>query len=90
MVFDFSGHAGQEVVLKSDSFDLLQFRVSAAAVSDTSALPAALRPLTRIPESQAIKTRRLTLDENMDMVQQSMGMLLNNTHWHMPVTEKPV
>jgi spore coat protein A len=24
------------------------------------------------------------------MVQQSMGMLLNNTHWHMPVTEKPV
>ncbi len=24
------------------------------------------------------------------MVQQSMGMLLNNTPWHMPVTEKPV
>ena len=26
----------------------------------------------------------------MDLVQQSMGMLLNNTPWHMPVTEKPV
>jgi spore coat protein A len=26
----------------------------------------------------------------MDMVQQSMGMLLNKTPWHMPVTEKPV
>jgi spore coat protein A, manganese oxidase len=24
------------------------------------------------------------------MVQQSMGMLLNKTPWHMPVTEKPV
>jgi spore coat protein A len=90
VIFDFSAHAGKEVVLKSDSFDLLQFRVSAATVGDTSGLPATLRPLARIPESQAIKTRRLTLDENMDMVQQSMGMLLNNTHWHMPVTEKPV
>ena len=39
---------------------------------------------------QAVKTRRLTLDERMDLVQQSMGMLLNNTPWHMPVTEKPV
>ena len=90
LVFDFSSYAGQEVLLKSDSFNLLQFRVSATPVSDTSALPPMLRPLPRIPESQAIKTRRLTLDENMDMVQQSMGMLLNNTHWHMPVTEKPV
>jgi len=90
LIFDFSGHAGQEVLLKSDSFDLVQFRVSAAPVSDTSALPATLRPLTRIPESQAIKTRRLTLNEKMDMVQNSMGMLLNNTPWHMPVSEKPV
>jgi spore coat protein A, manganese oxidase len=90
LVFDFSSHAGQEVVLKSDSFDLLQFRVSAVEVSDQSALPAVLRPISSIPESQAIKTRRLTLDENMDLVRQSMGMLLNNTPWHMPVTEKPV
>jgi spore coat protein A, manganese oxidase len=91
LVFDFSGHAGQEVLLKSDSFELLQFRVSAAAPANgDEALPQVLRPLPRIPESQAIQTRRLTLDENMDMVQQSMGMLLNNTPWHMPVTEKPV
>jgi len=90
LVFDFSGHAGQEVMLKSDSFDLVQFRVSAAPVSNGGELPAVLRPLTRIPETQAIKTRRLTLNEKMDMVQQSMGMLLNNTPWHMPITEKPV
>ncbi len=90
VVFDFSAHAGQEILLKSDAFNLVQFRVSSAAADDGSALPPVLRTLPRIPESQAIKTRRLTLDENMDMVQQSMGMLLNNTPWHMPVTEKPV
>ena len=42
------------------------------------------------PQSRAVMTRRLTLDERMDLVQQSMGMLLNNTPWHMPITEKPV
>jgi spore coat protein A len=90
LIFDFSAFAGKEVVLRSDSFDVLQFRVSAAPVKDMSAIPATLRPLARIPESQATKTRRLTLNENMDIVQQSMGMLLNNTPWHMPITEKPV
>ncbi|HEX3892516.1 MAG TPA: multicopper oxidase domain-containing protein, partial [Terracidiphilus sp.] len=49
-----------------------------------------LRPIERIPESRAVRTRRLTLDETMDKVQQSMGMRLNNTPWHAPVTEKPV
>jgi spore coat protein A len=58
--------------------------------TDTSSLPPNLRSVERIPESRAVKTRRLTLDERMDLVQQSMGMLLNNTPWHMPVTEKPV
>jgi spore coat protein A, manganese oxidase len=91
IVFDFSSHAGKELLLKSDSFELLQFRVAptaSAAVGD--ALPQALRPVPRIPESQAVKTRRLTLDEKMDGVKNSMGMLLNNTPWHMPITEKPV
>ena len=37
-----------------------------------------------------MKTRRMTLDETMDKVQQSMGMMLNNTPWHMPMTERPV
>ncbi len=90
VIFDFSPHAGREILLKSDSFNLVQFRVSASPVADTSALPATLRTVARIPESQAVKTRRLTLDERMDMVRNSMGMLLNNTPWHMPVTEKPV
>jgi spore coat protein A, manganese oxidase len=89
-VFDFSAHAGENILLHSDSFEIMQFRVAAKGVADTSSLPPALRTYARIPESQAVKTRRLTLDERMDPVQQSMGMLLNNTPWHMPVTEKPV
>jgi spore coat protein A len=90
IVFDFSAHAGKNVILRSDSFDIMQFRVSSSAVNDTSVLPTTLRTIERIPESRAVKTRRLTLDEAMDKVQQSMGMKLNNTPWHAPVTEKPV
>ena len=61
-----------------------------AKVTDDSSLPSALRPVERIPESSAVKTRRLTLDETMNEVQDSMGMMLNKTPWHAPVTEKPV
>jgi spore coat protein A, manganese oxidase len=90
LVFDFSSHAGENILLHSDSFDIMQFRVTAKGAPDSSALPPALRTYEKIPESRAVKTRRLTLDENMSLVQESMGMLLNNTPWHMPVTEKPV
>ena len=91
VIVDFSAHAGEKLIMQSESFDILQFRVAAKVSSpDTSAVPATLREVERIPESRAVKTRRLTLDENMNMVQESMGMLLNNTPWHMPVTEKPV
>jgi spore coat protein A len=90
IIFDFSGHAGKKIVLKSDSFEIMEFRIAASGAKDDSSLPSALRPMARIPESSAVRTRRLTLDETMDKVQESMGMLLNNTPWHMPVTEKPV
>jgi spore coat protein A, manganese oxidase len=90
IIFDFSQHAGEKIILKSDSFDIMQFRVASTGAPDSSSLPPALKTVPRIPETQAIKTRRLTLDETMDKVQQSMGMMLNNTPWHMPVTEKPV
>jgi spore coat protein A len=90
-IIDFSAHAGQQLLLKSDAFELLQFRVAPVSTASEAggALPKTLRSIARIPESQAVKTRRLTLDENLDGVKNSMGMLLNNTPWHMPVTEKP-
>ncbi|MGA3227615.1 MAG: multicopper oxidase [Acidobacteriaceae bacterium] len=90
LIFDFAPHAGENILLRSDAFEIMQFRVAAKSTPDPSSLPPALRSFSRIPESSAVKTRRLTLDERMDPVQQSMGMLLNNMPWHMPVTEKPV
>jgi spore coat protein A len=90
LVVDFAPHRGAKVLLMSDAFSLLQFRVGAARVSDPSVLPAVLRPVPRIAESSAVLTRRLTLDEQTNMVAESQGMLLNKTPWHMPITEKPV
>ena len=89
-VFDFSAHAGENILLRSDAFEIMQFRVAAKGSAGCLFSSAELRSYATIPESRAVKTRRLTLDERMDLVQQSMGMLLNNTPWHMPVTEKPV
>ena len=90
LIVDFSQHRGARLVLASDTFTLMQFRVSASRVSDDSAMPVALRPVPRIAESAAILTRRLTLDEQTNMVAESQGMLLNKTPWHMPITERPL
>jgi spore coat protein A len=90
IVVDFANHRGAQVLLQSDSFVLMQFKVAAARVSDPSALPASLRAVPRILESAAVQTRRLTLDESVNNVAESTGMLLNNTPWHMPITERPV
>ncbi len=90
VVIDFSAARGAKIQLESQPFELMQFRVGTSPVTDTSTLPRALRPVPRIAESTAVRTRRLTLDETMDMVAQSVGMLLNKTRWSAPITEKPV
>jgi spore coat protein A len=89
LIVDFSRSAGKQILLSSDSLRLMQFRVSTRRTRDTSSLPPSLTSLLRIPESQAIKTRRLTLDEHLNLADQSVGMLLNNTPWDAPVTENP-
>jgi spore coat protein A len=91
IVVDFAPLAGTTVKLVSDSFDILEFRVAKQGAAETSAVPAVLHaPVVQAKEADAVRTRRLTLDERMDGVQRSMGMLLNNTPWHAPVTEKAV
>jgi spore coat protein A len=90
LVVDFALHRGTRVLLSDDAFALMEFRVSAVAVSDPSELPAKLRPVPRTAESSAVKTRWLTLDELKKGMSASGGMLLNKTPWHMPITEKPV
>jgi spore coat protein A len=90
LVVDFSQHRGAQLVLKSDAFVVMQFRVSAQKIAETSSLPAALRPVPKIPESQAVQTRLLTLDEYVNKAGNPVMLLLNASHWKMRVTEKPV
>jgi spore coat protein A len=89
LVVDFSSHRDEEMILKSDAFVVMQFRVSGEKVNDASSLPAALRPVPKIPESQAVKTRLLSLDEYVNRVAEPVLMLLNGTYWHQPITENP-
>ncbi|MGA8503417.1 MAG: multicopper oxidase [Candidatus Sulfotelmatobacter sp.] len=89
LIVDFSEHRGGQLILMNDAFVVMQFRVSATKVTDTSSLPSALRAVPRIPESQAVQTRLLTLDEYVKSGNPVM-LLLNASHWSLPVTEKPV
>ena len=91
LIVDFGDHAGEQIVLMNDSFlPVMQFRIASGKSADTSSLPSTLRPITRIAESEAATTRTLTLGEIDDLVQNPVTMLLNNTHWNGPITEKPV
>jgi spore coat protein A, manganese oxidase len=94
LIVDFSAMAGTNVVLKNDILAVMQFRVAAKAVVAVSgtaiALPRTLRPVPKLHESSATKTRMLSLVEVDDLVQRPVTMLLNNAHWNMPVTETPV
>jgi spore coat protein A len=90
VVLDFSGHRGERIVMHSDSFTMMQFRVGSGRVQDTSSLPAKLRPVPKTPESSAIVTRRLRIIEDKMPNGDSMMMMLNGMHWDQPVTENPV
>jgi spore coat protein A, manganese oxidase len=89
LVVDFSGHGGEQIVVSNDAFTVMQFRVAKTAVADTSSLPSSLRPVSKIPESEAVNSRILTLGEKDDKAANPMTMLLNNAHWDMPITESP-
>ena len=89
LLVDFSAVAGQRILLKSQSFELMQFRIGAASAQRSTPLPAKLRPVRKIPESAAVNTRTLTLNEYHDPQTHRMLMLLDGKHWHEPVTEKP-
>jgi spore coat protein A len=89
VVVDFKDHAGEQIVLNNDAFPMMQFRVGGAKVSDPSSLPASLRPVPKIPESEAVQTRAMVINEYMDRGGESMLMLLNGSHWSTPITERP-
>jgi spore coat protein A, manganese oxidase len=90
LIVDFSEHGQGEIVVQNEAVPVMQFRVSGGSAKDASALPAILRPVERIAETAAVKTRELSLDEVDDLVQNPVKMLLNGNAWDAPVTEKPV
>jgi spore coat protein A len=90
LIVDFSSHAGKEVFIRTDVTVVMQFQVSANKVFAPSSLPSTLRPIARIPESAAVRTRELTLGDYQNRLGRSSVMLLNGAHWDMPVTENPL
>ena len=90
LIVDFAGHAGERIELNNGVAPLMQFRVAAATERRHSVLPATLRPVERVAESEASATRVHTLDEKDDLVSNPVVLLLDGRHWDMPVTETPV
>jgi spore coat protein A len=90
LIFDFSGHAGERIVLKHQAMEVMQFRVAREPAQEAGVMPAKLRPVPKLAESAAVVTRMLTLVEYDDYVGNSMVMLLNGSHWRDPITEQPL
>ena len=89
LIVDFSTHGGKQIVMRSDSFDVMQFRVAAGSAKPSSSPPAMLRKVPRTPEAQSVRTRLLSLNQYEDRRGNTMVMLLNATYWHQPITEDP-
>jgi len=89
LIVDFSRNAGQSIVLKNDILTTMQFRVSRNVSPAVAAIPKTLRPVVRTAESEASKTRALSLEETDDPADNPTIMLLNRTRWNAPVTENP-
>ena len=93
VIVDFAGRAGQSMILASDTYQIMQFRVSGRGRSGAFVPPMRLRAVERIDEQESVKTRLLTLngpDDADDATAMPMVMTLNGAAWHDPVTEKPV
>jgi spore coat protein A, manganese oxidase len=90
VLVDFAQAAGKELFLRTNVAMILQFHVGTKKVADSSVVPAKLRPIRRMAESEATVTRELTIADYQDRLGRSSVMLLNGAHWSMPVTEKPV
>ncbi len=89
VVVDFAPHRGKNLLLKNYPWTLLQIRVAKTAVTDLSSLPPVLRTVERMSASSAARTRRLTLEEVDNTVDEPMMHLLDGKRWHEPISEKP-
>ncbi|HVT94489.1 MAG TPA: multicopper oxidase [Bryobacteraceae bacterium] len=92
VIVDFQELRGQNILMQSDATPILQFRVGTAPGARAFALPQRLREIVRTSESEAARTRPLTLDDPSDSddpTSMMMPMLLNGAMWSAPVTENP-
>jgi spore coat protein A len=90
LLIDFSTLAGQKLHLVNAALQVLEFRVAgSSSPTPTHRIPSTLRPVARIPASQATVTRTITLDEAVDRIGNSMQMYLGKKRWHEPATEFP-
>ena len=91
LIVDFRACAGSAVVLQTDTYTVMQFRVGTSVEDAETPVPLSLRPVERIAEGAAVKTRVLTLNGSGDFDDPTTmrPMLLNNAYWHDPVTENP-
>jgi spore coat protein A len=89
ILIDFAAMAGKTVHMRTGALDMLEFRVGTQAVSKPASVPHTLRPVQRIAESEAVKTRTMTLHEYDDQASKPMVMLINRKHWHEPTTDFP-
>ena len=90
ILLDLTDSHGAKIELMNGVLPVMEFRVGARASSPKVVLPQTLREIPRIPESEAVTTRMLSLSEVIDDYENVTEVLLNNSHWHDPVTEKPV
>jgi spore coat protein A len=90
LVIDFAlARPGENIVLRNDTAVVMQFRVGNTPVVNSRPLPSTLRPVPKIPEQAAIRTRELTLEEFDNVLDEPETHLLNGARWHDPVTESP-
>ncbi len=89
VLIDFAQVAGQTLHLRTGALEMLEFRVGRQTPGARGSIPRALRPVRRIAETAAVKTRTITLHEYKDEAARSMVMLLNRKRWHEPTTEFP-
>lgn len=90
LIADFSGHAGENIVLMNGAMPLMRFRVSAGASAPAYRPPERLRPLRRIPATAAVRTRPFTLNAYNDLAGNPVLMLIDGKYWRDPISESPV
>ncbi len=90
LIIDFSKHEGEQIVLQNQTSSVMQFRVRRGSKGAVVALPKILRPVPKMLEASAVKTRELSLEQLNNTIGETDIHLLNGKRWHEPVTENPV